>query len=121
MPGSEQSVLPDHSRPCSDLDSTWVHDIMRREPGQNYVKSAGSNSSSSSQKEREKERETEMEREREREHVHVKWGENTDASKWTGHFVECNQTLEHSEIRSSHNFWLPCFMLMWLSSVVGFC
>ena len=37
---------------------------------------------------------------------------NTNASKWTGHFVECNRTPEHSEIRNSHNSWLPCFMLM---------
>lgn len=52
---------------------------------------------------RERERER-GEMERERKHVHVKWKKNTSESKWVGHFVECNQTPEHSEIRSSHNF-----------------
>lgn len=63
----------------------------------------------------------ERERERARTCACEMGKKNSNVSEWTGHFVECNQTLEHSEIRSSHNFWLPCFMLMWLSSVVGFC
>lgn len=51
--GARNLFFPlNRNKPWSDLDSARAHDIMRREPGQNYVKSLGSNSSSSSQKER---------------------------------------------------------------------
>lgn len=43
----------------------------------------------------------------------------TNASKQTGHFAEGTWNPENEDMKSSRNFWLPCFMLMWLCYVAA--